>query len=176
MKSPRLITALLAACFALAAASASAAPDTFKVSEFTFKRPSAWKWIESTSSMRAAQLEVADEKSKEKCEVVFFYFGAGSGGGTKANVDRWLSQFTDATKPQIDETTVGKTKVTYVRVEGTYQSGMPGGPKTAIPNHALVAAIVEGGQGHVFIKLTGPKALAKASEDEFKRMVESGLK
>lgn len=170
------ITGLLACVLWLAPARAADAPATFKVSEFTFKRPAAWDWVETTSAMRKAQLKVTDTKTKESAEVVFFYFGAGGGGGTKANVDRWLGQFQDASKPKAEEVTIGKTKVTYVQTEGTYLSGLPSGAKTPMPNHALLGAIMEGEEGSVFIKLTGPKALAKTAEADFKKMVESALK
>ena len=96
----RSIPGLLAGVVWLASASAADAPATFKVSEFTFKRPGSWGWVESTSAMRKAQLKVTDPKTKENAEVVFFYFGADGGGGTQANVDRWLGQFQDAGKPK----------------------------------------------------------------------------
>src|SRR5258708_7672171 len=114
---------------------AADAPSSFKVGEFTFMRPAGWEWIETaSSSMRKAQLKVTDAANKkESAEVVFFYFGEGSGGGTKANVDRWLTQFQEPKEKlnsKIEERTVGKRKVTYVQAEGTYLSGLPGGPKT----------------------------------------------
>ena len=164
----------------LAAATAltvwAAGPETFKVSELTFKRPAAWEWIETTSSMRAAQLKVPSANGAG--EVVFYYFGSGNGGGTQANVSRWISQFgpQEELKPKVEETTVGTTKVTYVHVEGTYASGMPGGPKTPMPNYALQGAIVEGGQGSIFVKFTGPKDLVNGAVADFKAMVESPLK
>lgn len=170
---PGLLMVLLTWC---APAPAAETPATFKVSEFTFKTPAGWSWVETTSAMRKAQLKITDAKAKENAEVVFFYFGAGGGGGTKANVDRWISQFQDAGKPRTEEVTVGRTKVTYVQTEGTYLSGPPGGAKTPLANHALLGAIVEGAEGSVFIKLTGPKALAKAAEAEFKKLVEGALK
>ena len=72
---------------------AADAPATFKVSEFTFKRPASWEWVETTSAMRKAQLKVNDADKKNFAEVVFFHFGPGDGGGVQANVDRWFSQF-----------------------------------------------------------------------------------
>ena len=155
------------------------APATFKVSEFTFKRPADWEWVEQTSQMRKAQLKVTDSKSKATADVIFFYFGPGNGGGTKANVERWYSQFQeprDKINPRSDETTIGKHKVTYVQAEGTYLSGMPGGPQTPMPGFALAGAIIEAEQGSVFVRMTGPKDLVNASLAEFKKMVESGLK
>ena len=158
---------------------AAEAPATFQVSEFTFKRPPAWEWIESTSAMRKAQLKVLSADKKENAEVVFYYFGQAGGGGTQANVDRWLSQFQepkDQIKSKVEEVTVNKHKLTYVQAEGTYLSGMPGGPKTPQPNTMLLGAVLESESGNVFVKMTGPTALTKASITEFKQMVESGLK
>src|SRR5213594_3853012 len=85
------------------------APATFKVSEFTFTRPAAWEWMEVTSSMRKAQLKVVDAKSKASADVIFFHFGPGDSGGTKANVDRWLGQFVEPREkinPKTEEVTV----------------------------------------------------------------------
>jgi len=129
--------------------------------------------------MRKAQLKVTDSKSKASADVIFFYFGPGNGGGTKANVERWYGQFKeprDKINPRSEEVTIGKHKVTYVQAEGTYMSGMPGGPQTPMPGFALAGAIVEAEQGSVFVRMTGPKELVNVSLAEFKKMVESGLK
>lgn len=160
-------------------AMAAEAPATFQVSEFTFKRPPAWEWIESTSSMRKAQLKVLSADKKESADVVFYYFGQGGAGGTQANVDRWLSQFQEPKeqiKAKVEEVTVDKRKVTYVQAEGTYLSGMPGGSKTPQPNTMLLGAVLESESGSVFVKMTGPAALTKASITDFKQMVEGALK
>lgn len=173
-----LASALLT--FALAhSALAAEAPATFQVSEFTFKRPPAWEWIETTSAMRKAQLKVLSADKSEVAEVVFYYFGQGGGGGTQANIDRWLGQFQepkDKINAKVEEVTLNKRKLTYVQAEGTYLSGMPGGPKTPQPNSMLLGAILESDSGNVFVKMTGPTALTKASSTEFKQMVESALK
>ena len=166
-------------CAALNCLRAADAPATFKVSEFTFTRPPKWEWVESTSSMRKAELKVVDEKTKAKAEVVFYHFGQGGAGGTQANVDRWLGQFVEPRNKinaKTEEATVGKQKVTYVSAEGTYKSGMPGGPQTPMPDYALLGAIIEGAEGSVFVKMTGPKELTKAATADFKKMVESALK
>jgi len=154
-------------------------PASFKVSEFTFTRPANWEWVESTSPMRKAVLKIVDAKTKATAEVVFYHFGQGNGGGIQANVDRWLGQFVesrDKINAKVEEVTVGKHKVTYVSAEGTFKSGMPGGPQTPMPDYALLGAIAEANEGSVFIKLTGPKALAKAVTSDFKKMAEGPLK
>lgn len=173
-----LILSLIGLVVCQAAALAADAPKTFTVSELTFTRPEKWQWVEVSSSMRKAQLKVEDAAKKEICEVVFFYFGEGGGGSTQANIDRWLAQFAEPKEKlnsKVESVTVGGRKVTYVHAEGTYQSGMPGGPKTPQPNSMLMGGIIESDSGNIFIRLTGPVALAKASQAEFRKMVESPL-
>ncbi len=53
---------------------------------------------------------------------------------------------------------------------------MPGGPHTAMPGYALLGAIIESDADSVFVRMTGPKALVKASSDDFKKMIEGALK
>ena len=167
---------LLLPAFALTAAEG---PATFKVSEFNFKRPASWEWVETTSTMRKAQLKVPDPKKSAGAEVVFFHFGEGNAGGTQANVDRWYGQFQeprDQIKAKSESVSAGKHKVTYVEAHGTYLSGPPGGAKTSMPNHMLLGAIIEADGGSVFIKFTGSADLAGASRKDFRQMIESALK
>ncbi|MBI2950429.1 MAG: hypothetical protein HYY23_22600 [Verrucomicrobia bacterium] len=160
--------------FAVAfSAYAAEAPAKFKVGEFMFTRPAKWEWIEVTSAMRKAQLKVVDEKIKGAGEVVFF---AGNMGGVQANVERWFGQFQEARDKKTEEVTVAKHKVTYASIQGTYLSGMPGEPKTAMKDHALLGAIVTSPQGDVYVRLTGPVELVKSSTAAFKRLVEDALK
>lgn len=154
------------------------APSKFPAGGMTFTRPTAWTWVETASPMRKAQLGVPGIDGKAGGEVVFFHFGAGGGGGAKANVDRWLGQFQekgDALKSKTEEVTVRGKQVTFVRAQGTYMSGMPGGPKTPQPDTMLLGAIVEGPEGAVFIRFTGPTALGTATEAEFRKLAESGI-
>jgi hypothetical protein len=156
-------------------AQAAESPNTFKVSELTFSRPAAWEWVPTQSSMRKAVLKVPNT-SGEAGEVIFFYFGPGGAGGTQANVDRWFRQFKEPKeqiKARTEETTVGKNKLTYVFAEGTYLSGMPGGPQTPKPGFGLLGAILEDPAGSVFIRYTAPKALIDATTGDFKKLVES---
>jgi hypothetical protein len=154
-------------------------PATFQVSVFTFTRPAGWDWVEVTSPMRKAQLRVKDTDGKTTADVVFSHFGPGPAGGTQANIERWFRQFggdRDKINAKTEEVTVGKTKVTYAQAEGTFQSGMPGGPLTPMDDYALLGAIIESDDGAVFVKMTGPKTLVKTSTAEFKKMVEGALK
>lgn len=180
MKTASCVTRYLLCALFLTVCAASVradAPATFKVGDFTFTRPATWEWVEMTSAMRKAQLRVTDADSKASADVVFYYFGQGDGGGTKANVDRWLGQFQEPREKinaSVVEVTVGKTKITYAQAEGTYSSGMPGGPTTPKTDYALLGAILESDQGNVFVRMTGPKGLVKSSVADFKKMIESG--
>ena len=158
-------------------ATAAEGLKTFKVGEFSFTSPAAWEWVEVTSPMRKAQFKVPGKDAKS-ADVIFFYFGESGGGGTKANVDRWLGQFVEPREKinaKVEETKVNNRTVTYVQADGTYKSGVPGGPTTPLPNTMLLGAILESEQGNVFVRMTGPMELVKDSANDFKKMVNGAL-
>src|SRR6185503_965910 len=112
---------LLASSFALFAAASFAAdvPKPFSVGEFSFSAPAKWESVEVTSPMRKAQLKVPGKDGKN-ADVIFFFFGQGSGGGTKANVDRWLGQFEegrDKINAKVEEQKANNRAITYVQAE-----------------------------------------------------------
>jgi hypothetical protein len=167
------------AVFALGSLHA-ADPTSFTVGSFTFKRPPALSWVAvDPSGMRKAQLFVGDAKDPVKRgEIVFFHFGPGMGGGVDANIQRWLGQFTPDSKdakPMIEQAEVKGVKLTRVRAEGTFASGMPGGPTTPLPNYALLGIILESPNGDVFIKMTGPAEVVKTNAQTFEDLVKSAL-
>jgi hypothetical protein len=161
------------------ALSVFAADDTFKAGSFTFQKPASFKAKPTPpGGMRAAQLEYAGADGKST-EAIFYYFGQGQGGGTQANVDRWLGQFEegrDKINSKVEKKKIGSGEVTYVEAEGTYRSGMPGGPTTPKPGTKLLGAILESANGNVFVRMTGPIATVKAADAGFRKMVESALK
>jgi hypothetical protein len=67
-------------------------------------------------------------------------------------------------------------KITFAMTEGTFSSGMPGGPTTPMEGYALCGAILESASGNVFVKMTGPNGVVKASTDAFKKMVSEAAK
>jgi hypothetical protein len=107
---------------------------------------------------------------------------AGQGGSVDANLDRWIGQFlqTDG-KPSKSAATIAKRTihgwaVTTVDVSGAY-TGM-GGPMAksdapAMPGYRLLAAIVEGPQGSVFFKCTGPQKAIAMNQPAFDKMLAS---
>jgi len=157
------------------------APATFKVGSFNFQRPAAWEWIEVPEGMRAmrkAQIAVPGKDGGKPAEIIFYHFGAGQGGDTQANVTRWVAQFSEKTTPEkIESKDAAGTKATLVSVAGTYQSGMPMGPKTPMTGYALLGAILEDSEGgSVFVKMTGPEAVVKEATSAFNEFISSAKK
>ena len=148
----------------------------------TWTPPAMWSVSPSASSMRVVTYKVpAAASDAEGGEVAVFYFGPGQGGGTQANVDRWIAQFRpekgSAGPGKPVSSKVGNIAVTIVTTEGTYSSGMPGGAMTPKPGWALRGGIAEGPQGPVFFKLVGPKktvVTATPAFDAFLKTLKKG--
>ncbi len=155
-------------CLALACGLSAA--EKVSVTGYGFSPPDGWKSSPPSSSMRKAQFTAGD------AAVVFFYFCPGGGGGVQANVDRWMKQFQDAKNQKVENKNVGGVKVIYARATGTFMTGRPFGPKTPKKGYALLGAIIEGKQGAIFVKMTGPEASVQANADKMKSMVEGALK
>ncbi|MGE0128382.1 MAG: hypothetical protein AB7U82_09910 [Blastocatellales bacterium] len=124
--------------------------------------------------MRAATYIIPPAKGdSEGAECAVF---ANIAGGVQANIDRWVGQFekTDGAPNQKKETING-LPVTTVEVSGTFKGGGPmmgqsSGPKSG---YRLLGAIVEGPEGEIFFKLTGPAKTISAAQDEFQAMLKS---
>jgi hypothetical protein len=100
-----------------------------------------------------------------------------SGGGTKANIDRWKSQFRLPVGDKAEEAVkIAKKKldgyeISIVQIEGTFMDSMGGGPfsggkKVSRPDYMMRAVILtkEGStpmSPKCFVKLVGPKATVK---------------
>jgi hypothetical protein len=135
--------------------------------------PSRWD-AKPASGMRAATYLIPAAKGdSEGAECAVF---ERLGGGVQDNISRWIGQFekTDESPVQKQDTINGLT-VTTVDVSGTFKGGgqmmgQSSGPKGG---YRLLGAIVEGPEGPVFFKLTGPAKTVAAAHDEFKAMLKS---
>lgn len=112
---------------------------------------------------------------REGGECAVFYFGPGQGGDTEANFDRWIGQFENHGKIARATETHDGMSVKRVEVEGTYLA--PSGPMMESTGSKrgwmLKGAIVEGPNGNIFFKFTGPKAVLEASAKEFDGLLAS---
>lgn len=148
----------------------AASPVEFRVGGFAFERPGGWEWIVPSGGMRKAQLAVRGE-GDGVADVTFFHFGPGQGGGVAANVSRWFGQFQNATTDERREN-IGRTEVVFVEAEGTFFSGMPGGPTTPMEGYGLSGAIlVDEENGDIFVKMTGPEEIVAGARETFDSMV-----
>ncbi|WP_208723239.1 hypothetical protein [Corallococcus llansteffanensis] len=148
----------------------------------TWTAPAEWA-VQPARAMRAATYKVPAAKGDaEDAELAVFYFGAGQGGAVDANVKRWVAQFQKPDGKPVDPEKDAKTKqekvngmpVTTVEVKGTYAGGGPMmGPSAPKPGFKLRGAIVEGPEGPLFYKLTGPEKTVNGAEKGFRKLVES---
>jgi len=143
--------------------------------------PAGWK-AEAERPMRLATYTIphaAGDADNGECGV--YYFGQGQGGSVDANLDRWIGQFLQAdgkaskAAAKIEKRTQHGMKITTVDVSGAY-TGM-GGPMgqagTPKPGYRLLGAIIEGPQGSVFFKFTGPVKTVGQNQAAFEKMLAS---
>jgi hypothetical protein len=140
--------------------------------------PSTWS-NKGSAPMRAATYVVPPAQGdQESSECVVYFFGTGQGGSVEANMDRWKGQFTQGGKTalaQIQKRTVHGLPLTTIDTSGDY-SGMGGplaGKQTVEAGYRLLGAIVEGPEGNVFIKFTGPAKTVTANQRNFEQLVNS---
>ncbi len=143
----------------------------------SWKVPEGWQ-AQGERPMRLATFAIpAAEGDPEPAELGVFYFGPNEGGGVEPNIDRWVNQFDDRQgEPKREKGDANGMPVHLVEVSGTYTaSGAPmmGGPKTLKPDFRLLGAIVQGPQGAVFFKLTGPQKTVEAARADFDAFISS---
>jgi hypothetical protein len=143
----------------------------------TWVAPEKWKLIPPGAGMRHASYEIpAAAGDKEPGDLGIFYFGADKGGAADSNVKRWIAQFEGVDEKKIkrsDRTVNGIVQHLVEISDGTYKSGMPGGPTTPKKGFAMIAAIVEAPTGNHFFKLVGPKKTVTGARAAFLDMLES---
>ena len=132
--------------------------------------------------MRVATYGIpAEEGDGEDAECAVFYFGPGQGGTVEANIQRWYTQFEQPDgRPSSDvarlrEDDINGIKVIVIDLPGTYLSSVgPMSPeKVKKPDFRMLGVIIEGPEGPVFFKLTGPEKTVARAEEEFESLVMS---
>jgi hypothetical protein len=147
--------------------------------------PADWQDL-GPSNMRVAQYRLAPVAGDQApAEVNVFYFGADSGGGVNANLQRWIDQMVmpDGSEPSASAQntvfTADGMQGHVVMLDGTYKSGggpMMGGQTKMLEGYRLVGVVLEGPEGSLFFKLTGPVATARAMETQLMAMVQGAKK
>lgn len=143
--------------------------------------PTGWRDL-GPSGMRQAQFHLDPHgDDQEPAEVAVFYFGPDSGGGIEANLQRWLGQMSLPDGGEVaaaatrDQFTAGGMAAHLVAVDGTYHAAGMGGPMAGSgeprEGYRLVGVVLEGPQGNLFFKLTGPRTTAEAMQTGLLEMV-----
>jgi hypothetical protein len=145
-------------------------------------RPTA-EWTNlGPSGMRQAEFMLpAVGEDTDSATMTVYYFGPEGGGSIESNLQRWVGQMSTPDGGSVAEAAERKEfesdgmKVHVVEVGGTYSSSMMGGAmsghSSAHEGYRMCAAVVEGPQGNVFFKLTGPEATAGAMIAKFETML-----
>lgn len=136
--------------------------------------PARWA-TEPASGVRLATYEIPGKSGGDGAQCAVYFFGQGQGGGVDANVQRWIGEFENPSPADQSTLDVNGMKVHRVSVSGTYFAhAMGGGDGTGEMKDAmLLGAIVEGPNGSLFFKLTGPKSTVVGAEKEFDGMLQS---
>jgi len=143
--------------------------------------PNTWT-VAPEKPMRSATYIVQPVSGdSDSAECAIYYFGSSSGGGKQANLERWASQFEQSDgKPSMEhaimkEESVNGLPVSTIDLKGAYL--VASGPMMQVSGkkegYRLLGAIVEGPQGSIFFKMTGPEKTMTATESDFREMVAS---
>jgi len=169
---------LLVAIF-LTALTSVASPNQ-STATLKFKTPAGWVEEKPSSNMRVGQFKLPKSTDDtEDASLVVYYFGQGQGGGTAANIERWVGQMKQpegsATKPSEETLTVNGLKVTSVDVRGTYTAETAPGSGTFhnSPNFRLKAAVIETLKGSYYLKVVGPEKTISKWETSITEFVKS---
>lgn len=136
---------------------------------FTAKKP--WVVQENKSHMVKGAITYGEKGPLLK----FYHFGRGQGGGVTANIGRWKKQFEGEVKVTQQKIMHGKQEVAIVLMEGTFLDGGIMERKTAKEGYALLGAVIPHEGGDVFMKMTGPGADVKKSQEDFKKLIETAF-
>lgn len=136
--------------------------------------PERWS-MEPASGVRLATYTIPGKGGAESAQCAVFYFGQGQGGGIDANIERWVGEFESASPADRRTVDVNGMPVHRVEVTGSYVAHAMGTGEgaAAMADAMLLGAIVEGPNGSLFFKLTGPSATVSAAKAEFDAMLQS---
>lgn len=147
-----------------------APPTADEPGVLTWTAPEGWQTAPNPSTMRLATYRIAHVgKDTEDAELSV----SRAGGGTDANIQRWVGQFDDAGKDTRATRTVRGLKVTTVEVSGSYQGGGMMGGAAKKTGWSLLGAIVETQGSSYFFKMVGPTATVQSARGAFNKMLDS---
>jgi len=151
------------------------------VAGITWAFPNTWTVAPDKPMRSATYIVQPAEGDTDSAECVVYYFGPSSGGGKDANLQRWAGQFeqpdgsSSMDKAKMGEEKINDLNVSTIDLSGTYL--VASGPMMQVSGkkegYRLLGAIVEGPQGSIFFKMTGPDKTMAASEGDFNELIAS---
>ena len=146
-----------------------------------FTPPGDWTDMGPSGMRKASYTYGPLEGDQDSATVTVFYFGDGMGGDVESNIQRWVGQMivpetgSPCTSAETEDWMVSGMPVHAVEVEGDYSAsmggGMMGGEKVQKEGYYMSAVVLEGPQGNVFFKLTGPVKTARSMNEGFLAMI-----
>ena len=138
--------------------------------------PDEWVREEPANRLRLVQIQVPAADSSEAGELVVYYFGP-SLGKVDDHIARWKSQFSGPdgapVEPVITELRIQDMPVTLVEFQGDYARNLGMGPsKTVRKDQKMIVAIIDGGDGLVFVQLHGSVATVRENRAGFDALIE----
>lgn len=147
--------------------------ESLAVADVTFEYGEPWIRQQPSSSMRVAQL-LYDHEDENLTDIEMAVFLMG--GGNRANLDRWIGQFSPAPEAKEETKKMGEKDVIFFEATGTYMESSGGpfsGNKTPRENYTMLAVIIPTPEGSIFLKLTGPNDSVAAMKDSFMAFAKS---
>ncbi len=151
-----------------------AEPDNVLIGNLTFTRPKNWTWQEPpTTSSAVSRFVIQDSQGRATQTDVRFYIMKKAVSTEKAAL---LHTFPQASAADVheDETKIGKQKIIYLRITGTYKF-RENKPR---PDQLWVGAAIPSPSGKEFIyaRIQGPRNEAQSYLPIFKQMVENAVR
>lgn len=154
--------------------------NTVALAGITFTPAKEWTDLGPSMMRKASYTFGPVENDADSATLTVFYFGPDQGGSIESNLARWINQMSladgsdPATVAVFDKTSADGMNVHLVNVEGIYNASvgrMMGGETVAKDGYIMLGAVVEGPEGNVFFKLTGPKTSAEQMAEGFMAML-----
>jgi hypothetical protein len=137
-------------------------------------------WTDAgAGTLRLATYSIPGTGGAEGAQCAVYYFGPGQGGTVDANLERWSNEFKNPSAAEKSSGEAHGMKVWRINSSGIYlaHSGMMGtGTPEEKADWSLLGAIVDGPNGFLFFKLTGPSATVKGARGDFDAMIKSAKK
>ena len=141
--------------------------------------PPTWKSA-GERPMRAATYNIAAASGdSDPAECAVYFFGQGQGGPVEANLERWKNQFKGpGGKPaeaHVAKKKINGLQVTTIETSGDYSGmGGPMAPQGGVKGgYRMLAAVIEGPGGNLFLKFTGPAKTVAANQKAYEGLLNS---